>query len=119
MAKKILIIALAILILLGLGGIYQYRYSPHYYYVKVTNNGQREDGQGDDGTKFVSYRYQLQGADQDGQTKQLNFTSVKEDNTPLKRNAYLKISYTRAKAENGYEAVPQKDVPQKALKVID
>lgn len=119
MYKKYLKWLIPLIIIIGLGGVYQYRYSAHYYYVKVTTNGTRQVDHADDGTKMISYRYQLTGADQAGKTRKLDFNSMKSDNTPLKKNAYLKISYSRAKAENGYEAVPKKEVPQKALKVID
>lgn len=110
-----------VLIIFGLiGGGAWYMMHPQYYYVKITESGTKDTGISfNDGTKVYSYSYNLKGYDENGNEKELTFSTQPDLNRPFKRNAYLKIRYTNWKQENGYEEVKKSDIPKKALNKIE
>ncbi|BCA86505.1 amino acid ABC transporter ATP-binding protein [Enterococcus saigonensis] len=82
------------------------------YYVKITTNGQREDGKSDSGENITQYKYSLPGYDKEGNEKQMDFSAFKD--RPLKKDAYLKITWNKNKGVTSYEEVTKADVPNAA-----
>lgn len=93
---------------------------PQYYYVKITEDGTKDNGTTfNGGKKLYSYSYNLKGYDKNGNEKDLTFFTHPDLNRPFKRNVYLKIRYTNWKQENGYEEVKRSDIPKRALNKIE
>lgn len=110
-----------VVILLALFGSYkaynQFSMGGTDYYVQVTNGGQRYTDSSDSGKKYISYRYNLPGYDKNGTKKQLSFTSPRD--TPLKKGAYLKVTYNQRKGVTRWEQVKQSELPNKAEIALD
>ncbi|MGM0216360.1 YxeA family protein [Enterococcus sp. AZ109] len=82
------------------------------YYVQVTTDGQKQTERDDQGQNYVNYDYVLPGYDQNGEEKDMDFSSMK--NRPLRKDAFLKITWNKNKGVTSYEEVQKKDVPKKA-----
>lgn len=114
--KKVIpiIIVLAAVVL---GGFFYYSktyLSGDEYYVKITTDGQKIEEKYDDGTSGENYVYDLTGFDESGKSKELEFKGNME--RPLRRNAYLKVSYSESKGNvTQWEEVAEKDVPADAI----
>ncbi len=78
------------------------------YYVQVTTDGEKQTEQ--DG--YTNYHYVLPGYDQNGEEKDMDFSAMKE--RPLRKEAFLRITWNKNKGVTSYEEVQGKDVPKKA-----
>lgn len=84
------------------------------YYVQVTTDGKQVTLKDDSGQEYLDYEYQLTGYDENGKSKELTFRANKE--RPLRKNAYLKVTYnTKKEGVTQWEEVAEKAVPKKAL----
>lgn len=92
------------------GGIW-YMIHPQYYYVKVTTDGEIRTEFTDDKV----YYYDLKGYDEDGNGKNLHFSTHPDLGRPFIKDSYLKITYTNLKKERGYMGIKRTEIPQKAL----
>ncbi|MBO0453936.1 MULTISPECIES: YxeA family protein [Enterococcus] len=86
------------------------------YYVQVTTDGERIDGKDSSGNPYVDYKYSLPGYDKDGTKKQLEFNAAKD--RPLRREAFLKVTWNKKKGVTSYEEVQQKQLPKKAAEKL-
>lgn len=82
------------------------------YYVQITNDGTKNLEQDNSGNTITRYSYQLTGFDKEGNQKVLDFSAFKD--RPLKRDAYLKLTWNQKKGVTSYEEVQKNDLPQKA-----
>jgi uncharacterized protein (TIGR01655 family) len=82
------------------------------YFVQITTDGQRVEEKDDSGNNYVDYKYSLPGYDKDGNKKELDFNANKD--RPLRREAFLKVTWNKKKGVTSYEEVQQKDLPKKA-----
>ncbi|MGX7204995.1 YxeA family protein [Enterococcus pingfangensis] len=113
--KKILIgfVSVIVIAFVGLQIAQKVVSSGDEYYVQITTEGQRIDGKDDNGNAYVDYNYSLPGYDDEGKEKKLNFNAAKD--RPLRREAFLKVTWNKQKGVTSYEEVSQKEVPKKAL----
>lgn len=86
------------------------------YYVQITDDGTKTIEQDDSGNSMTKYKYQLTGYDKEGNAKVLDFSAFKD--RPLKRDAYLKLTWNQKKGVTSYEEVQKNDLPQKAEKKL-
>lgn len=82
------------------------------YYVQVTTDGIKQSERDDQGHTYTRYQYQLPGYDQNGEKKDLDFSTVKE--RPLRKEAFLKLTWNKNKGVTSFEEVQEKEVPKKA-----
>lgn len=119
MFKKIMIAFFAV-ILLAFGGyklIEAYFFSGEDYYVQVTTDGKKEVFSAS-GTSLVDYQYSLTGYNDEGSAKKLSFSTVQEQ--PLRKMAYLKVTYNDKKGVTSYQEVKASALPEKAKeKLVD
>lgn len=116
--KKILLSLLSFLVIAfaGLKLAEQLMYSGETYYVQVTTEGQKVESKDDSGEPFVDYEYSLRGYDENGQQKLLRFSAAKD--RPLRREAFLKVTWNKKKGVTSYEEVQQKELPKKAAEKL-
>ncbi|MBO0458089.1 YxeA family protein [Enterococcus hulanensis] len=86
------------------------------YYVQVTTDGERIDEKDSSGNSYVDYEYSLPGYDKNGEKKVLNFNASKD--RPLRREAFLKVTWNEKKGVTSYEEVTQKQLPKKAAEKL-
>lgn len=113
------LIGLIVLIVLVFGGLKLYsvmNYGGTTYYTQVTTNGEKITQKDTNGNAHVDYQYELPGFDENGQKQVLTFNANK--NRPLRKNAYLKVTYNDKKGVTSWEAVTTSDVPAPALKQL-
>lgn len=113
---KKLLIGLAAFLLLAFGGLKIFEsmyYGGNTYYTQITTDGTKFYSTDSNGKKFADYKYELTGYDDKGDAQKLDFNANKA--RPLKRNAYLKLTYNKKKGVTKWEAVKKSDVPSKAL----
>lgn len=82
------------------------------YYVQITTNGEKEVSKDDNGQQYVRYKYNLPGYDEDGRKKTLEFTG--QQPRPLRKGAYLKVTWNKNKGVTSYEEVQKEDIPKTA-----
>lgn len=70
----------------------------------------------DSGQETVNYRYILPGYTKEGKEKELDFNG--QLTRPLRKGAYLKITWNKKKGVTSYEEVEKKDVPKTALEKL-
>lgn len=87
------------------------------YYVQITTDGTKKTEEDNSGNTFVDYAYKLTGYDQDGNQKTLDFDGNKD--RPLRKNAYLKLTWNEKKGVTSYEEVQAKDIPTDAKSKLD
>lgn len=116
--KKVLLGFAAVIIIVLAGGShllnssYERIMDGDKYYVKITTDGQRIDGKDDAGRDYTDYAYDLKGYDKNGTEKELKFNGNKT--RPLRKNAYLKITWNKEKGVTMYEEVKKDELPDKA-----
>lgn len=116
--KKFLIglVSLIVLAFVGLQIAQKIVSSGDEYYVQVTTNGERIVNKDDSGNQYVDYKYSLPGYDKKGDEKQLDFSAAKD--RPLRKEAFLKITWNKKKGVTSYEDVQKKKVPEKAAEKL-
>ena len=116
--KKFLIglISLIVLAYVGLQIADKVVKSGDDYYVQITTDGQRLNEKDDSGNDFVDYKYELPGYDKEGKKKDLDFNANKD--RPLRREAFLKVTWNKNKGVTSYEEVQQKELPKKAAEKL-
>ncbi|MFC4772023.1 YxeA family protein [Enterococcus hermanniensis] len=116
--KKFLIglVSLIVLVFLGLQIAQKVVSSGDDYYVQVTTDGKRIVSKDDSGNKYVDYKYSLPGYDKKGEEKQLDFSAAKD--RPLRKEAFLKVTWNKNKGVTSYEEVQKKKVPEKAAEKL-
>lgn len=121
MRKLVKILGSIFLLLAIAGGRFLYYITiPTAYYTQITEKGTEITGTYDNTNEiYVQYEYDQSGYDEDGNEKKLAFMTHPDLGRPFKTDAYLKISVTRLKGENGYEEVQKQDIPQKALDKLE
>ncbi|MGG5318647.1 hypothetical protein IGI49_004249 [Enterococcus sp. AZ071] len=82
------------------------------YYVQVTTDGTKQNETDSQGQTYTKYQYQLPGYDQNGEEKSMDFSTVKE--RPLRKEAFLKLTWNKNKGVTSFEEVKEKEVPKKA-----
>lgn len=110
------LIGLVLVVAVAFGGIKLYtitNYGGTAYYTRITTNGTKIIQRTDDGSKLTDYHYDQPGYDENGQARTLAFNGNKA--RPLRRGAYLKLTYNAKKGVTRWEAVSAVDVPAKAL----
>ncbi|KRL13881.1 YxeA family protein [Schleiferilactobacillus perolens] len=115
MLKKVGLVLLGIFALLAIGGGWWYHqnYTGEDYYVKITTGGKRVIDSDAPKTYQVSYDYDLPAVNSEGKQREVTFNSNRS--TPLKRNAYLKVSYNPTRdVILSWEQVQPKEIPAKA-----
>ncbi|MCI1986472.1 MAG: YxeA family protein [Lactobacillus sp.] len=113
---KRFLIGLVVLVVLIFGGLKLYEitnYGGTTYYTQITTNGTKIAPHDDKGNVYVDYRYEQKGYDENGRVQALTFNANKS--RPLRRQAYLKLTYNDKKGVTSWEAVSASDVPKKAL----
>lgn len=116
--KKVLLGIAAVIIIVLAGGShllnssYERIMDGDKYYVKITTDGQRIDGKDDAGRDYTDYAYDLKGYDKNGTEKGLKFNGNKT--RPLRKNAYLKVTWNKEKGVTMYEEVKKDELPDKA-----
>ncbi|MGM0175513.1 YxeA family protein [Enterococcus sp. DIV0800] len=116
--KKILI-GLVSLIVIGFVGLQiadKVMSSGDAYYVQITNDGEKYNGEDSNGNPYVDYKYALPGYDEEGHEKKLDFNASKD--RPLRREAFLKVTWNKNKGVTSYEEVQQKQLPKKAAEKL-
>ncbi|GAA2916461.1 YxeA family protein [Enterococcus pseudoavium] len=86
------------------------------YYLQITTDGERVDGKDSTGNPYVDYKYSLPGYDDEGHQKQLDFNAAKD--RPLRKEAFLKVTWNKKKGVTSYEEVQPKQVPKKAAEKL-
>ncbi|MFD2728679.1 YxeA family protein [Enterococcus camelliae] len=113
MKKKWLISLVAVVLLMV--GAYKLVKSIYFggenYYVQVTTDGKKETFSGS-GATLTNYHYTLNGYNDEGHEKKLAFSTVKEQ--PLRKMAYLKVTYNTNKGVTMYQEIKASDLPEKA-----
>lgn len=79
------------------------------YYVEIQSEGEANTEQGN-----TRYEYEMNGYNEDGEEKNLIFTS----NHELRQNAYLRI-YVKKDEVITYEEVETDDIPNKAQQLLE
>lgn len=117
--KKVLIVLVALLGIgfIGLKVADYFIMGGEQYYVKITTDGQREDVKADAGENVTQYKYSLPGYDKDGNEKQMDFNAFKD--RPLRKNAYLKITWNKNKGVTSYEEVKESELPTAAKEKLE
>lgn len=113
---KKLLIGLAALLLIGFGALQVAQtviMDGDSYYVQITTDGEKTTSKDDNGNVYTQYHYELPGYDENGKSKTLDFNGFQE--RPLRKEAYLKLTWNEKKGVTGYEEVKEKDIPTKAL----
>lgn len=87
------------------------------YYVQITTDGEKVAAKDDQGNPLNEYKYELPGYDKDAKKKNLEFLAIKD--RPLKKEAYLKVTWNKSKGVTSYEEVQKNDIPEKALKQLE
>jgi uncharacterized protein (TIGR01655 family) len=87
------------------------------YYVQITTEGQRVNLESNQGKPIIEYKYDLPGYDKDAKEKELEFLAIKD--RPLKKNAYLKITWNKHKGVTSYEEVQKNEIPKQALEQLE
>lgn len=82
------------------------------YYVQITTDGEKEEAKGDRNEVTIQYQYTLPGYDKNGSEKTLIFNG--QQPRPLRKGAYLKVTWNEHKGVTSYEEVKQKDIPKLA-----
>ncbi|WP_179396312.1 YxeA family protein [Lacticaseibacillus absianus] len=111
-----LLIGLVLTVAVAFGGIKLYEvtnYGGTAYYTRITTAGTKVTQRADDGSTWTDYRYSQRGYDEAGHARMLKFNGNKT--RPLRRGAYLKLTYNAKKGVTRWEAVSDVDVPAKAL----
>ncbi|WP_407857544.1 YxeA family protein [Enterococcus hailinensis] len=116
--KKFLIglVSLIVLAFVGLQIAQKVVSSGDDYYVQITNDGERIVNKDDSGNQYVDYKYSLPGYDKNGEEKQLTFSAAKD--RPLRKDAFLKVTWNKKKGVTSYEEVQKKKVPEKAAEKL-
>lgn len=117
--KKVLI-GLVVLVVLVFGGLKIFEitnYGGTTYYTKITNTGQRVTDRDNAGNKHISYAYDLSGFDERGGLQQLKFNANRD--RPLRKNAFLKVTYNDKKGVTSWESIPRSQVPKAALAKLE
>lgn len=112
---KKLLIGLGAFIIIAVGG---YRLADHLimggesYYVQITTDGEKQVDRADGGQEIISYRYELPGFNKEGKEKIMDFNGSQE--RPLRKDAFLKVTWNKNKGVTSYEEVQAKDIPSAA-----
>ncbi len=69
----------------------------------------RTSDHADGGQEIISYRYELPGFNKEGKEKTMDFNGFQE--RPLRKGAYLKVTWNKNKGVTSYEEVQAKDIP--------
>lgn len=111
------IIGIFIVLIIGIISVWFYTlYQSDYvgvgYYVKITEKGQRvvEDG-------HVKYEYSLEGINEKGEVKVLDFYVLRDE--PLKMDRYLLVMHNPNRGVLSWEEVFEKDIPQSVLEHLN
>ena len=78
------------------------------YYVKITTDGEKEEIKDNRNEITIQYKYTLPGYDEKGSEKILTFNGQKP--RPLRKGAYLEITWNEKKGVTSYEEVKQNDI---------
>ncbi|MGG4454012.1 YxeA family protein [Brevibacillus porteri] len=114
--KKTTIIVLSVILALMIGAVFLLqnvnfnRLGADEYYVQINKEGQKNEVTLDSGEKFATYDYTLQGYNEDGEEKTLNFMAMKE----LRKDAYLSVFVKEGKGVTSYQEVKVDELPDKA-----
>lgn len=117
--KKLAIGLISVIAILVIG----YQLAEHFimggdsYYVQITTDGEQIDVKSDNGDHFTDYQYELKSYDENGKEKEVTFNGNKE--RPLRKEAYLKLTWNAEKGVTGYEEVQKSEIPQKAQEKLD
>lgn len=114
-STKIMVTVVSILTLVGIPiYIHHYFEGGTDYYIKVTSNPvSKNDAKDIDGNiQGTEYAYKLIGYDKNGQQEEIEFTVNKE--TPLKRDAYIKLRVNPNRGPLKWEEVKEADIPSLA-----
>ncbi|QDK71715.1 YxeA family protein [Lactococcus protaetiae] len=114
--KKILFGLIALIVIIAGSGYawYKISYGGTSYYIQVTQDGKKVKEQDDTGKTYYHYEYKEKAYDKNGKMKQLDFNA--EHN--LRHEAYLKLTYNKAKGVTNWEEVQKAKIPSPALKEI-
>ncbi|GCF93026.1 amino acid ABC transporter ATP-binding protein [Enterococcus florum] len=116
--KKVMIefVVVVVLAIAGLKIVDKIVMGGDSYYVQITMDGEKLQKKDDQGRAFVDYQYVLPGYDKEGTEKQLDFTSNKE--RPLRKEAFLKVTWNKNKGVTSYEEVSENQIPQSARQAL-
>ncbi|OFI49958.1 hypothetical protein BG261_09950 [Floricoccus tropicus] len=112
--KKFIITLVSIFVLVIGGGIFWYKssYGGHTYYVQITEEGDRKTDKDSRGNVYGHYEYNLDGKDKDGKKQNMTFGNLED--RPMKRDAWIKVTYNKVKGVTSWEEVEPSKVPDKA-----
>ncbi|MGX7173992.1 YxeA family protein [Enterococcus ratti] len=120
--KKLLLGIIISIITLGLGVSFCIFGGLHFvkkmimggdsYYTQVTINGEKNEIKDVHDEIVTQYKYTLIGYDIKGNEKVLVFKG--QQPRPLRKGAYVKITWNEKKGVTSYEEVRQKDIPKLA-----
>lgn len=107
------IFAVFIILLTGCSSIK--RIGTEEYYVQINTNGKEVIHEGSEGEKFKRFEYELKGFNEDGEEKKLKFDSEKN----LRKEAFLRVHYSKEKGVKTWEEVKKEDIPKKAREKLE
>jgi len=107
----IVVIAVVVGLIWGLGNINPNRLGTDSYYVQITNSGDTIEDKISTGEVMVRYEYTLLAFDKKGNKKELTFTSGHE----LRKDAYINLFLKDDKGVTSYQEVQKEEIPEKAL----
>lgn len=113
-----ILIAVGVVVILTLGGKAGYTLlvkgaNSDEYYTKIATEGTRIVDKDTEGVEHIDYKYELTGFNKKGEKVDLSFRGSREE--PLKKDAYLKVSYSPGKGVTSWEEVQKNQIPEKAL----
>lgn len=119
------IVGLIVLILIGAGGFFGYRYYQDTYqgvtaYAKVpTQVPEKVEHQSEskvgDASSWYSYDYKLTFVKEDGSTKQDSYQASGDNPKPLEPGAYIKVKMSKKRILEGPAVVSESDIPENVL----
>lgn len=114
--KKIIGVLIGLIFIVGAAGYvwYQSSYGGQSYYVKIVEDGEKEDIKSDTGEKFALYHYKQTAYNENGKSKVIKYTADHN----LRHDAYLKLTYNNVKGVTNWQEVKSKDLPQKAAEQL-
>ncbi|MGX7419706.1 YxeA family protein [Carnobacterium gallinarum] len=107
------IVGILAVVLLAIVGFYYYtNYTGQDYYTQITTDGDPKTTKDDQGNKVTMYEYNLVAINKDGVEKKVTFNGF--SGRPLRKEAYLKLSYNKKKGVLSWEEVQKSTIPEKA-----
>ena len=119
---------IVLLIVLGVGGFFGYRYFSQTYLshtayalvpTKVPEKTRAVDANGEYIKGIYAYDYEFEFVDENGKIQKMAYELSGENPQPLIPNVYVKAEISKTRVTEGPNDVYKKDIPTKVLKVLN